>query len=249
MRPKPWSLSTPWRMLDSFFTGWRGACSGTADCQVAMESDRSVVATFELQIVEVVQGVVTARDGGTVSTGSEDPVEASITVPPEAVDDTRISVTVFRAGAPALPPVGDNIAFLSRVFDFGPDRLRFSTPAAMIITYTDVEVAGKDEDNLQPLVFNSSKERWDTLRIVARDVDNNSITFEVTGFSLFGLAVVTPPSPACVADVSMNGIVDTDDLGIVVQALGSAAPDLNGDGIVDALDLAMVGRYFGEVCG
>ena len=80
-------------------------------------------------------------------------------------------------------------------------------------------------------------------------MDNNSITFEVTSFSLFGLAVVTPPSPACVADVSMNGIVDTDDLGIVVQALGSAAPDLNGDGIVDVLDLAMVGRYFGEVCG
>lgn len=47
----------------SFFSGWRWACSGPDDCEVAMNVDRSVVATFELEIVETGDGIIGARAG------------------------------------------------------------------------------------------------------------------------------------------------------------------------------------------
>ncbi len=167
---------------------------------------------------------------------------------PEAVsEDTRISVAVFRIGAPSLPLLREDADFLSRVFDFGPDGLQFKIPATMVVSYTDAEAADRDENNLRPLVFNGSTGEWDRLQVLTRDVDNNTITFEVAGFSLFALGVL-PPTAACAADVDQNGIVDGEDLRLIAAALGAFEPDLTGEGVVDVLDLAIMGRFFGEVC-
>ena len=50
----------------------------------------------------------------------------------------------------------------------------------------------------------------------------------------------TPPT----ADVNGDGVVNIQDLVIVANALGEAAPDLNGDGVVNILDLVLVADAF-----
>lgn len=89
----------------SSFIGWGEACSGIGDCTVTMDSDRTVLAIFEVPTLERAGGLVTLGDGGTVSTGTQDPVEATLIVPPGAVDeDVAITVSVFPADAPFLLP-------------------------------------------------------------------------------------------------------------------------------------------------
>lgn len=177
-------------------------------------------------------------------------MEAALSAPSGAVKvDTRIKVTVFRAGAPSLLPSPARTDLLSRVFDFGPDGLRFLTPVTLVIIYTDREVAGRDESTLQPLVFNSTTGQWDTPTVVDMDTRTNTFALKIDGFSLFALGFVTPPGPACAANVDLDGIVDTGDMLVIARALGEAEPDLNGDKVVNVQDLAVVGLYFGEVCG
>ena len=50
----------------------------------------------------------------------------------------------------------------------------------------------------------------------------------------------TPPT----ADVNRDGVVNIQDLVIVANAFGEAAPDLNGDGVVNILDLVLVANAF-----
>ena len=46
------------------------------------------------------------------------------------------------------------------------------------------------------------------------------------------------------ADVNGDGVVNIQDLVIVANALGEAAPDLNGDGVVNIQDLVIVANSF-----
>ncbi|MDE0685765.1 MAG: dockerin type I domain-containing protein, partial [Candidatus Poribacteria bacterium] len=46
------------------------------------------------------------------------------------------------------------------------------------------------------------------------------------------------------ADVNGDGVVNIQDLVIVANALGEAAPDLNGDGVVNIQDLVIVANAF-----
>ena len=54
------------------------------------------------------------------------------------------------------------------------------------------------------------------------------------------LKAETPPT----ADVNGDGVVNIQDLVIVANALGEAAPDLNGDGVVNIQDLVIVANAF-----
>jgi len=52
----------------SVFAGWSGVCSGTGDCVVTMDSDKSVTATFNLQVAQYSLTVVKVGTGdGTVT--------------------------------------------------------------------------------------------------------------------------------------------------------------------------------------
>lgn len=54
--------------LGSVFTGWSGVCSGTGDCIVTMDGDKSVTATFNLQTAQYSLTVVKTGTGdGTVT--------------------------------------------------------------------------------------------------------------------------------------------------------------------------------------
>ncbi len=66
------------------------------------------------------------------------------------------------------------------------------------------------------------------------------------------LAVTLAPPPACPADVNDDLLVDTADLGLVIDAFGDVGAglpeDLNGDGVVDTADLGLLIDAFGDVC-
>lgn len=55
---------------------------------------------------------------------------------------------------------------------------------------------------------------------------------------------------ACIADLNLDGSVDTADLGQVILSIGSDDPvaDLNGDGVVDTADLGILINQFGFSC-
>lgn len=59
-----------------------------------------------------------------------------------------------------------------------------------------------------------------------------------------------PPPPACPADLSGDGQVNSIDLNAVLGAFGSASPsgDVNGSGFVDSVDLNAVLALFGQAC-
>lgn len=59
-----------------------------------------------------------------------------------------------------------------------------------------------------------------------------------------------PPPPACPADLSGDGQVNSIDLNAVLGAFGSSSPsgDVNGSGFVDSVDLNLVLALFGQAC-
>jgi hypothetical protein len=54
----------------STFTGWSGACSGTGQCSVTMDADKTVTATFNQQVQQYTLTVTKAGTGGGTVTGN-----------------------------------------------------------------------------------------------------------------------------------------------------------------------------------
>ncbi len=63
---------------------------------------------------------------------------------------------------------------------------------------------------------------------------------------------IDPPPPACPGDVNGDLIVDTADVGLIIDAFGDTGvgldEDLNGDGVVDTADIGLVVETFGDDC-
>jgi hypothetical protein len=61
--------------------------------------------------------------------------------------------------------------------------------------------------------------------------------------------LVSPVVPGCVGDLDGDGVIDANDLGILLSAFGvSAAGDVDGDGVTDANDLGTLLAVFGGIC-
>jgi hypothetical protein len=54
------------------------------------------------------------------------------------------------------------------------------------------------------------------------------------------LSVTCTPTPSCPADITQDGLVDGNDLGILLGVWGTAKGDLDGDGFTDGADLAIM---------
>ncbi len=99
---------------------------------------------------------------------------------------------------------------------------------------------------------------WDAdtgqhLRTITGHTDNvNSVAFSPDGEKIAsgswdGTVLLWDITPLPLTeDVNMDGVVNIQDLVIVANAFGEAAPDLNGDGIVNIQDLVIVAQAFGN---
>lgn len=114
----------------------------------------------------------------------------------------------FPAGVEAIPVVRE----------FGPSGTTFSPPAVVTISYTDAEVQGLDEPHLRVFKYNTVSGIFDieVTSIVDRDLANNTISFELSSFSVYGMGGAL--------DIDGDGIPDSSD------------PDDDNDGIPDGSD-------------
>lgn len=176
--------------------------------------------------------------GGTLNTGSGDSVEASLSVPAGAVAaDTSITIDVFPTSDVSLPPsAGD---FLSRAFDLGPDGITFDPPATVTFIYQDSEVAGLNENDLQVWLLDSTTGTWERPLVTSRDIALNTLTIEVSHFSIALLGEDTADGadalpPASLPDSGNGGYLEAAGsvrvlLAILLAALGVT---LAGTGVI-----------------
>lgn len=92
--------------------------------------------------------------------------------------------------------------------------------------------------------------------VVIPNRDATGFQFNASVQVLPNMIDFAPPSPACVADINDDGVVNTSDLTLFLVRFGqSAAPgspaaaaDLNGDGTVNTTDLTLLLVRFGQTC-
>ena len=147
--------------------------------------------------VEAASGTV-GSGGGTVETGSGDPVEALVSIPPGALEgEVEITIDAFNSNDLPDPPPGQYL--LSRAFDFGPEGQMFSRPVTLAFTYSQNEVARLDENSLTVLLLVDGD--WEPQpdcenRVftdpdsceAGRDPVGNSISIVTRHFSTYGIA-------------------------------------------------------------
>lgn len=139
----------------------------------------------------------------------------TVNFPDGAPQEIQIETPVSIVEPGQLP---GEVDALPVVRDFGPDGTEFSPPLAVTVSYTDAEVQGLDEPNLKIFRFTTATGKFDEeiTEILSRDLDGNTITFLLSGFSTYGLGAE--------ADTDQDGIAD------------AADPDDDNDGAMDGED-------------
>jgi len=132
------------------------------------------------------------------------PQDIVVDFPPDVEPEITMQSPIDPVEEPELPPDVDAIPVLR---EFGPQDTTFSVPVAVTITYTDAQIAGMNEATLRVFAYNELTEVFDIEipeeDITDRDLENNSITFLVDHFSIFGLGAST--------DTDGDGIIDSVD--------------------------------------
>lgn len=83
--------------------------------------------------------------------------------------------------------------------EFGPSGTNFYPPIQITYTYSDLDVAGKDENTLEVFVFNTGTMMFEAIPeedIISRSPSENEIVFQVDHFSVYALGGMTLPVPA-----------------------------------------------------
>lgn len=130
-----------------------------------------------------IQSVTTG--GGTVTANPFNITEATLTVPSGALNSTTL--IGIQVG-----PVPENIdplqVTIPKAYTFRPDGQTFLTPVTARIFYTDAEVAGADENLLQPWVWDSQANNWIAQTVTSRNVAQNRMDISLNHFSLYGIS-------------------------------------------------------------
>jgi len=154
--------------------------------------------------VDTASGTV-GPGGGTVDTGSGDPVEASVTIPAGALSSDQ-EITIEEIDSEGLPDPPPGQTLLARAFNLKPDGLTFSGPVTITFTYTDAEVAGLDESSLTVGLLEGGS--WQIVPdcddpsvptpspcVESSDAAANTITVVTDHSSTYGILAPTPASP------------------------------------------------------
>lgn len=169
---------------------------------------------------------------------------------PAGVDqEITIQTPIDPVTAPQLPNGVNGIAL---VRTFGPSGTTFSPAAQVLIHYTDAEVVGLNESTLNVFLYNPTTMQYDTqvleANIVNRDSVNNTITFQSTHFSTFGLGDGSLDSTPPV--ITLNGSNPTHvECGVdsYTEAGATAEDDVDGSVAVtvggDTVDADTAGTY------
>jgi len=88
---------------------------------------------------------------------------------------------------------------------------------------------------------------------VERRLVAGTFSRSIQSFPLDSILVGTPPDPVftCIEDVVPNGIIDTNDVLLILSQYGclsGCSTDVNGDGAVTISDVLAVLSVFGQPC-
>lgn len=137
----------------------------------------------------VTTGVLTAGDGS--GTQVQIPAGTTIDFPAGEPREVQITTPLDPVQVAQFPP-GAAVDAIPVVRTFGPDGTSFSPPIVIEMSYTDAEIEGLVEILLRPYLFNETTMLFDIPildeDIVERDLVNNTISFQVSSFSSYGLA-------------------------------------------------------------
>jgi len=115
---------------------------------------------------------------------------SSISLPSNAVtiDTTVTSLDVplnFFSGSQSLKtPDG---SYIIQVNEFRPDGLMFNMPVTITLTYADDNASNLDESSLRAYYYDPTMESWTKIAGSVVDTANNTITFQTTHFSVYGI--------------------------------------------------------------
>ncbi len=123
--------------------------------------------------------------GGTITANPFNINQVTLTVPNGALAAaTQIGIQV----GPVPESVSPTQVTIPKAYTFRPDGLTFSTPATARIFYTDAEVAGADEAQLKPWVWDSLTSTWTAQTVTSRNAAQNWMDISLNHFSLYGIS-------------------------------------------------------------
>lgn len=134
---------------------------------------------------------VVGDDGGAVQT---DDGAVKLTFPPGAVSgDTEITA---EAAAPEDVPADPGLV-PGTTYDFGPDGATFAEPVSIVLRYDPADLpAGVDPTSLA--LHKAGPDGWRSTGESVVDVDANTVTATLTGFSVYGLLSMGGPESAAI---------------------------------------------------
>ncbi|MAF13386.1 MAG: hypothetical protein CMI53_00630 [Parcubacteria group bacterium] len=175
---------TRFAFVDVNFTTGVSLNLGTLNISTTIFVDQSGVSAEEI-ILEDGSGLRLVLPAGTTIGG--------IAIP----GDGLITITVYTPITPFQELALADLAGVKLTRLFGPNGITITPPqgstATLTVRYTDAEILGLDESNLNIVEYGNGPPL--TLTVVSRDLVNNTLTVEITGFSKFALAdgFIRPP--------------------------------------------------------
>ena len=143
-----------------------------------------------IRVIEPGKAEIISSSGGKIT----NPDGAEIEIPPGALEqEILITITSEKSASnksQKLQPVGTG-------FRFGPDGIKFKKPVTITLSYKDVSFHG-DEENLRIYYWNEKSKKWELIANSIFDSDNNTVSAQVTHFSLYRIMAPEPPDSSFV---------------------------------------------------
>ena len=103
----------------------------------------------------------------------------------QGLGNRGLAMTVRQVGGPAAGHNGqiDGMGITGPVWEFGPEKLRFTKPARLTLPYTCPE--GMPESQIQVFWYNESVKRWEVVPKLSQDMVTHTITATIDHFSSY----------------------------------------------------------------
>lgn len=135
-------------------------------------------------------------------------------------------ITIFAQDSPSSAPSGS--AFVSDVYDFGPDRAIFNPPATLVLNYDpNLMPADASAESLSLAMFDAASNSWVLLDSTV-DTVAHTVEGQIKHFTDFTILVDTTPAAFTVVDLAIAPEVVGIGEEVVIKALVANIGSLTG---------------------
>lgn len=135
-------------------------------------------------------------------------------------------ITLVEMETPPTPPEQSSV--IGIVYDLGPDGATFDPPIDLTFSYDESLIPeGVTEENLVVALWDSETDEWVELVCVI-DPENNTITAEVSHFTIFSILAGTRPAAFTASDLSITPVEVYVGESASISVLATNTGDLTG---------------------